>query len=118
MMKILASFCKHIFTILLEYSYGFHRLKKDQCDYCTQLKNKSEDEKLKSQHDLNELLKKNTRNHKKHKKKCKNSLELHLGYTIVLFFVELKTVHYYYNHIILNLQMKLSQISWDTKHQK
>jgi hypothetical protein len=48
---VTSSFYKHIFTS--EFNYGFHRHKKDLCDYCAQFKNKSDDEKLECQHDFN-----------------------------------------------------------------
>lgn len=37
---VTSSFYKHIFTN--KFNYGFHRPKKDQCDYCAQFKNKFE----------------------------------------------------------------------------
>lgn len=46
-----ASFYKHIFTS--EFNIGFHRPKKDQCDYCAEFKNKNDDEKLKMQDNMN-----------------------------------------------------------------
>lgn len=70
---VTSSFYKHIFTT--EYNYGFHRPKKDQCDYCTEFKNKSEEEKLKSLHDyeLHILRKEEARDHKKEdKEKARN----------------------------------------------
>lgn len=39
-------FYKYIFTS--EFNYGFHRPKKDQCDFCTQYHNKTEEEKIKT----------------------------------------------------------------------
>ncbi|VEN55188.1 unnamed protein product, partial [Callosobruchus maculatus] len=45
-----ASFYKHIFTS--EFNIGFHRPKKDQCDYCTEFDNKNDDAKMEMQNDM------------------------------------------------------------------
>lgn len=61
---VTAYYYKHIFTS--EFNYSFHRPKKDQCDYCAQFQNKSEDEKLRSQNEykLHIIRKQEARDHK------------------------------------------------------
>lgn len=72
---VTSSCYKHIFTS--EFNYGFHKPKKDQCDYCAQFKYKSEDEKLECQHsfELHILRKQEAREHKKEdKERARNNL--------------------------------------------
>ncbi|XP_050311108.1 uncharacterized protein LOC126746777 [Anthonomus grandis grandis] len=53
-----ASFYKHIFTS--EFNIGFHRPKKDQCDYCAGFKNKNDEEKIKMQDSMDAHLARKT----------------------------------------------------------
>uniref|UniRef100_A0A6P7GSZ8 Uncharacterized protein LOC114346386 n=1 Tax=Diabrotica virgifera virgifera TaxID=50390 RepID=A0A6P7GSZ8_DIAVI len=59
------SFYKSVFVS--EFNYGFHTPKKDQCDFCTQYKNKSDEDKVKDEeaYKVHLARKEEAREHKK-----------------------------------------------------
>lgn len=98
-----AYYYKHIFTS--EFNYGFHRPKKDQCDYCTQFKNKTSDEKLQEQknYDLHMTRKIEAREHKKvDKTRAKDDLSFR-AYTMDL------------EKILLTPQLEVGQLYYKRK---
>lgn len=94
---------KHIFTT--EFNYGFHRPKKDQCDYCAQFKNKSPEEKLQEQsnYELHLIRKTEAREQKKEDKARAKTDPTFCAYTMDL------------EKILLTPQLEIGQLYYKRK---
>ncbi|CAH1111408.1 unnamed protein product [Psylliodes chrysocephalus] len=76
------SYYKHIFTT--EFNIGFHRPKKDQCDFCIKFSNYSDDEKrnVQEEYDLHLKRKQEAREHKQLDKERKKNDNLFQVFTM------------------------------------